>query len=405
MVSVTADSCGYAFLDLDINHERSKLATAAAFVDATDSRYGFSSKHLLHLGGSELSRIPELISSDHEWSSRDSACGGIITKPSSSHGNRIVLRLFWDVAPLACENFATLCANGSLLPGQSGKSKPPPVGESGKPLTFRNSIIHRVVPGFVMQGGDFVFGNGSGGESIYGKKFKDERAGLLLKHDRRGVLSMGNSGKNSNSSQFFLTFNKASQCDGKHVVFGEVVSGFPVLQAIEDVGQKSGEPSVPVEITDCGVFEPLQTPGCGFWYDKPDPESFTGISPIFMVRPRALILAPSPTVSQKFVKAMEDYACVINCINAESCDSVEDQRDRILEALGTFSADVVIVAPACHETRAMLTELPTSWRALGSDIQIEEVILTAKPIEAVSQICAHSWLATKRKHWQLEGVK
>ena len=74
-----------------------------------------------------------------------------------------------------------------------------------------------------------MFGNGSGGESIYnGKKFKDERAGLQLKHDCRGVVSMGNSGKNSNTSQFFITFQAAPQCDGKHVVFGKVVSGFEV---------------------------------------------------------------------------------------------------------------------------------------------------------------------------------
>lgn len=85
-----------------------------------------------------------------------------------------------------------------------------------------------------MQGGDFVFGNGSGGESIYnGKKFKDERAGLQLKHDGKGVLSMGNSGKNSNTSQFFITFKEAPQCDGKHVVFGKVVSGFEVSTCLQ----------------------------------------------------------------------------------------------------------------------------------------------------------------------------
>lgn len=86
-----------------------------------------------------------------------------------------------------------------------------------------------MVPKFIVQGGDFVFGNGSGGESIYnGKKFKDERAGLGMKHDKAGVLSMGNSGKNSNTSQFFITLDKAPQCDGKHVVFGEVISGMEV---------------------------------------------------------------------------------------------------------------------------------------------------------------------------------
>lgn len=153
-----------------------------------------------------------------EWSGKNSECDGIEIRPPAA-GSRIVVKLYWDVAPLACENFATLCRN-------SLKAK---IGESGKPLTYQKSKIHRVVPEFILQGGDFVFGNGSGGESIYnGKKFKDERAGLQLKHDTKGVLSMGNSGKNSNSSQFFITFKAAPQCDGKHVVFGKVVSGFEV---------------------------------------------------------------------------------------------------------------------------------------------------------------------------------
>lgn len=84
-----------------------------------------------------------------------------------------------------------------------------------------------------------MFGNGSGGESVFGgKKFKDERPGLQLKHDAKGVLSMGNSGKNSNTSQFFITFQPAPTCDGKHVVFGKVVSGFEVSE-IESSQQNS----------------------------------------------------------------------------------------------------------------------------------------------------------------------
>jgi cyclophilin family peptidyl-prolyl cis-trans isomerase len=124
-----------------------------------------------------------------EWKSRNDEVG-IETRPPIS-GQRIVVKLDWNTAPLACENFATLCANGS------GKQAKIPIGDCGKPLTYRGSTIHRVIPGFVVQGGDFVKGNGSGGESIFGKKFKDERAGLAVKLDRRGVLAMGNSGKNS----------------------------------------------------------------------------------------------------------------------------------------------------------------------------------------------------------------
>ena len=195
------------------------------------------------------------------------------------------MKLFWDIAPLACENFSTLCRNGDTTPTRENKKpKSAPVGECGKPLTFKDSIIHRVLPGFVMQGGDFVFGNGSGGESIFnGKKFKDERAGLHLKHDKKGVLSMGNSGKNSNTSQFFITFGPTPQCDGNHVIFGEVVSGWEVISAVEAVGDKKGEPIVPVEITACGIYDPLYSPSAGYWFDQPD-DSYAGSSPVFMCR-------------------------------------------------------------------------------------------------------------------------
>jgi len=106
---VNSKSCQFCYIDFDINNHRSNLSLAAAFVDATDSRYGFSSKHLLKLGGSELSRIHEALIMDHEWGSK--ATESIVTK-LSPYGSRVVFRLYWDVAPLACENFATLCVNG-----------------------------------------------------------------------------------------------------------------------------------------------------------------------------------------------------------------------------------------------------------------------------------------------------
>lgn len=255
----TVETAAYCYLDFDLDEYRSKLARAAAFVAATDTRYSFSSNHLLKLGGAEVAhRVAECYEMDHEWGGTGAGVASIVTRPPSV-GNRIVVQLLWDQAPLACENFATLCANGS-------DGKPPPMGQSGKPMTYRQSIVHRVVPKFIVQGGDYVFGNGSGGESIYnGKKFKDERTGLLAKHDRRGILSMGNSGKNSNSSQFFFTFDACPQCDGKHVIFGHIVSGWDVLQAMEDLGSTSGQPTASITITDCGIWQPDVTPGAGFW--------------------------------------------------------------------------------------------------------------------------------------------
>lgn len=104
-----------------------------------------------------------------------------------------------------------------------------------------------------MQGGDFTTGDGRGGESIYGGKFQDEA--FTLKHDQPGLLSMANSGPNSNGSQFFVTTVPTPHLDGKHVVFGKVTSGMDVVQAVEAVGSRSGPTAQPVEITNCGMLD------------------------------------------------------------------------------------------------------------------------------------------------------
>jgi cyclophilin family peptidyl-prolyl cis-trans isomerase len=110
--------------------------------------------------------------------------------------------------------------------------------------------MHRVIPGFMCQGGDFTRHNGTGGESIYGSKFADEN--FTLKHTGSGILSMANSGPNTNGSQFFLCTGETSWLDGKHVVFGKVISGHDVVSAIEQVGSEQGKTRVPVVIADCG---------------------------------------------------------------------------------------------------------------------------------------------------------
>ncbi|KAF5313513.1 hypothetical protein D9611_008508 [Ephemerocybe angulata] len=156
---------------------------------------------------------------------------------------RIVFSLYNDLVPKTAENFRALCT------GEKG------VGQAGKPLTYKGSKFHRVIKGFMCQGGDFTAGNGTGGESIYGEKFEDEA--FPVKHDKPFLLSMANAGPNTNGSQFFITVAPTPHLDGKHVVYGEVIKGKSVVRAIENTPTSSGDvPVEPVEITNCGELQP-----------------------------------------------------------------------------------------------------------------------------------------------------
>lgn len=152
---------------------------------------------------------------------------------------RIVIGLYGNVVPKTAKNFETLCRGDTSHP-------------RGAKLAYEGSHFHRIIPNFMLQGGDFTSHDGMGGMSIYGNKFADEN--FDLKHTGPGILSMANAGRNTNGSQFFITTKKTSHLNGRHVVFGVVEQGWDVVKLIELCGTSSGTPSRLVKIVKCGVL-------------------------------------------------------------------------------------------------------------------------------------------------------
>lgn len=161
---------------------------------------------------------------------------------------RIVMGLYGRNTPRTTENFRCLCTNER--------------GATVAKTHFKGTPFHRIIPGFMLQGGDTTMGDGTGGVSIYGRPFEDEDFGVA--HDRAGLLSMANAGPDSNGSQFFITCAETPWLDGKHVVFGEVVEGMELVKTLEGYGGvDEGKPSKQIIVADCGEIE--RTPSPSGW--------------------------------------------------------------------------------------------------------------------------------------------
>ena len=167
-------------------------------------------------------------------------------------GGRVVIGLYGNDVPLTVKNFKHWCDKSAVKPSPNL-----PKNLEGK--GYKDSPFHRIIPGFMIQGGDITRGDGMGGASIYnnGGKFKDEN--FKFKHTAPGLLSMANAGPNTNGSQFFITTKKTGWLDGKHVVFGVLADekSWEVVKYMESLGSGSGKTKTKVWIRDCGIL-PLE---------------------------------------------------------------------------------------------------------------------------------------------------
>jgi peptidyl-prolyl cis-trans isomerase B (cyclophilin B) len=161
---------------------------------------------------------------------------------------RVVFQLFDEDVPKTCRNFRYLCVNNIVVQNDQDQEDKAP-----KKSSYDNTTFHRVIKDFMIQGGDITNGDGTGGYSMYGGKFNDEN--FNLKHNQPGILSMANSGSNTNNSQFFITTNETPWLDGKHVVFGIVIDGYDLIEKIQNIECDSeNKPLIPVTIVKSGLI-------------------------------------------------------------------------------------------------------------------------------------------------------
>ncbi|CAO3700990.1 unnamed protein product [Rhizopus stolonifer] len=217
-----------------------RYSSAHAWVKQWWSTYGFAKDDLSQLGPEDKETVKDILSNDptaisEKW---------LVDSPEPLKGGVIEIGLFDKECPKTSENFVSLCKGGKV-----GKS-------SKKALFYENTKMFRLVPGFVVQGGDVTRDDGSGGDSIYNGKFNDEKPGLAKKFNKKGLVAMANSGKNSNTSQFFITLSdnhpQFDKINGKYVIFGQVLKGLDVLDDINSVSETKEQPLETITVTTCG---------------------------------------------------------------------------------------------------------------------------------------------------------
>ena len=223
--------------------EAAEYARLSDFVRAKHAQLGLAGADLAALDDEGRELAKELYEADPSAAAQGACRTGA---PAPLALGRLVIELDAGAAPKAVANFVALCEGGKV-----GKA-------SGKPLHYAGVPVHRAQKGFVLQGGDVVKGDGSAGDSIYGGKFNDDKKALTKKHQTVGVVGMANKGKNTNTSQFYVTLAPAlKQCDGKHVVIGQVVNdeGLAMLGKINtDIATEGGSPKVPLFVGACGLL-------------------------------------------------------------------------------------------------------------------------------------------------------
>ncbi|KAG1086613.1 hypothetical protein G6F42_020917 [Rhizopus arrhizus] len=238
------------FLDIKIGDISSyedaleRYSSAKSWVKQWHSTYGFASDDLDQLSAEDKETLADILSNDPTATSEK----WIIDAPTPLAGGRVVIELFDKECPKTSENFVQLCVGGKV-----GKS-------SKKPLHYKETRMFRLVNDFMVQGGDVTRGEGSGGDSIYNGKFNDEKPGLAKKFNATGLVAMANSGKNSNTSQFFITLGdkhpQFEKINGKYVIFGQVVKeSLDVLRSINAVSQLKEQPQTPITIANSGKIE------------------------------------------------------------------------------------------------------------------------------------------------------